>query len=86
LRASHWDGLRTLERGACVLLSSAEAMENLHALAPTAAWQQLTSITAVVSSERLSLAARTAGFARIRVATSANAADLLAAAVDVQEV
>lgn len=86
LRASHWDGLRALERDACVLLSSAEAMENLHELAPTAAWQQLTSITAVVSSERLSLAAKAAGFARIRVATSANAADLLAAAADVQGV
>ncbi|BDU19846.1 uroporphyrinogen-III synthase [Dyella sp. GSA-30] len=86
LRASHWGGLHALERDACVLLSSAEAMENLRELAPTAAWQQLTSITAVVSSERLSLAARTAGFSHIHVATSANAADMLAAAADVQEV
>jgi uroporphyrinogen-III synthase len=86
LRASHWEGVSTLESDACVLLSSAEAMENLRELAPTAAWQQLTSCVAVVSSERLSQATKSAGFHRIRIATSANAADLLAAAADVQEV
>lgn len=86
LRASHWDGLRTLQHNACVLLSSAEAMDNLRELAPAEAWQQLISIEAIVSSERLALVARTAGFAHIRVASSANAADLLAAVADVQEV
>ena len=86
LRASHWEGLRALERDACVLLSSAEAVENLRELAPTAVWQQLTSCVAIVSSERLSLAAKSVGFRRIHLATSANATDLLAAAADVQEV
>lgn len=86
LRSSHWEALRALEWDACVLWSSAEAMENLRELAPGEAWQRLTSIMAIVSSERLALAARAAGFTRIRVASSANAADLLAAATDVQGV
>ena len=86
LRTSHWEGLHALKHDACVLLSSAEAMENLRELAPKAAWQQLTSFTAIVSSERLALAANAAGFGRIRIASSANAADLLAVAADVQEV
>ena len=86
LRASHWNSLHELRSDACVLLSSAEAMENLRELAPAAAWRQLTSLMAIVSSDRLALAAKTAGFERIHVAASANAADLLAAAGDVQEV
>jgi uroporphyrinogen-III synthase len=86
LRASHWEGVSALESDACVLLSSAEAMDNLRELAPTAAWQRLASFIAIVSSERLALAARAAGFSRIHMAASANATDLLAAAADVQEV
>ena len=85
LRASHWDGLRTLHGDTCMLLSSAEAVENLRVLAPAQAWLRLTSFIAVVSSERLALAAKAAGFDRIRVAISANAVDLLSAVADVQE-
>ena len=86
LRASHWNGLCELGSDACVLLSSVEAMENLRELAPPAVWRQLTSFLAIVSSERLASAAKTAGFGRIHVANSANAGDLLASAGDVQEV
>ena len=85
LRASHWDALCAVQGDAIVLLSSTEAMENLRLLAPSMAWQRLVSFTAIVSSERLAQAARAVGFARIRIAGSANAADLLAAAADVQE-
>lgn len=76
----HVEALLQLPATARVLLSSAEALQNLCQLLPAAALARLQAATAVVSSERLAMAARDAGFGRITVADSAVAADLLMAA------
>ena len=76
----HRDAVMALPRSARVLLSSAEALDNLRAQLPAAAWARLCAATAVASSERLAAAARAAGFTRVRTASSAMAADLLTAA------
>jgi len=76
----HLDPLARLPRGARVLLSSAEALDNLRRALPDALWRRLCAATAVASSARLAAAARAAGFARVAVAASARPADLLAAA------
>lgn len=76
----HLELVRHLPADARVLLSSAEALQNLQAaLAPTL-WQHLCSVLAVVSSERLASIADTAGFSRVQQAASARGVDLLAAA------
>jgi uroporphyrinogen-III synthase len=77
LRRAHVEAVAALPRSARVLLSSAEALDNLRAQLPPAAWARLRAATAVASSERLAQAARAAGFARVRVAASALASDLL---------
>jgi len=74
------DAVAALPKSARVLLSSAEALDNLRALLPPPAWARLCAATAIASSERLAAAARAAGFVRVRIARSAMAADLLAAA------
>ena len=76
----HIDALLQLPDSARVLLSSAEALQNLQQLLTAPAWARLTAATAVVSSERLAVAARAAGFVRIVLADSALSADLLDAA------
>lgn len=76
----HVDALMRLPASARVLLSSAQALANLHDGLPAPAWARLCKAIAVASSERLEEAARAAGFARIRRAASAMGADLLAAA------
>jgi uroporphyrinogen-III synthase len=76
----HVDALLLLPASARVLLSSAEALQNLQRLLPPPAWARLCTATAVVSSERLAAAARAAGFSRIALAASALSADLLDAA------
>ena len=76
----HIDALLQLPGSACVLLSSAEALQNLQQLLPSPAWARLRAATAVVSSERLAVAARAAGFVRIVPAGSALSADMLDAA------
>ena len=77
----HVDALLQLPLSAQVLLSSAEALHNLHRLLPDAAWARLCAATAVVSSERLAALARASGFSHIVLASSALSADLLGAAV-----
>ncbi len=77
----HVGALLQLPVSARVLLSSAEALQNLHDLLPPPAWARLCATTAVVSSERLEAAARAAGFTRTVLAGSALSADLLAAAM-----
>jgi len=77
----HVEAVRQLPADARVLLSSAEALQNLRAVLPPSAWQRLCVALAVVSSERLAAAARAAGFTRVRLAASARASDLLAAAI-----
>ena len=63
-----------------LLLSSSEALDHLRVALPAPAWARLLRAIAVVSSGRLAAAARAAGFRRVRVAVSALAPDLLAAA------
>ena len=81
LTRRHLDAVAALPRSARVLLSSAEALDQLRTLLPPSAWSSLCAATAVASSERLAAAARAAGFARVRTAASAWAADLLNAAI-----
>ncbi len=76
----HVDALLRLPTSAQVLLSSAEALHNLQQTLPLPAWTRLCAATAVVSSERLATAARSAGFTHIVIAASAFSADLLDAA------
>ena len=76
----HVAALLDLPGSARVLLSSNEALQNLCRLLPLPALARLQAATAVVSSERMAAAARSAGFARIELASSALADDLLAAA------
>ena len=79
-QARHLDALEHLPDDARVLLSSAEALGNLQQGLPAHAWARLRAAVAVVSSERLADAARSAGFSRVLLAASALSADLLAAA------
>jgi uroporphyrinogen-III synthase len=76
----HVEALQRLPESAMLLLSSVEALQNLCQLLPASAMARLQAATAVVSSERLAVAARSAGFGRITVADSALADDLLMAA------
>ncbi|HEX8779321.1 MAG TPA: uroporphyrinogen-III synthase [Rhodanobacter sp.] len=76
----HVDAVLALPRSARVLLSSAEALQNLVDLLPAPALARLCTAVAVASSPRLAQAAGAAGFARIVQAESALAADLLRAA------
>lgn len=80
LDARHLQPLATARDPLYLLLSSTEALNHLRAALPSSAWAHLLRATAVVSSERLAAATRAAGFVRVRVAASALAADLLAAA------
>lgn len=77
----HVEALLRLPASARVLLSSAEALRNLQEMLPLPAWSRLCAATAVVSSERLAVAASEAGFARVVLASSALSADLLKAAL-----
>lgn len=77
----HLAAVLELPPSACVLLSSAEALHNLHGQLPPPARARWLAATAVVSSERLAAAAHAAGFARVVRATSALSADLLQAAL-----
>ncbi|MEP7185124.1 MAG: uroporphyrinogen-III synthase [Rhodanobacter sp.] len=78
----HLDWLQSLPTSALVLLSSVEALDFLRQWAPPTAWARMASATAIVSSERLAVAARGAGFRRIVKAASALPADLLQTALD----
>ena len=75
----HFAAVQALPRSARVLLSSVEALHNLLNLLPALAGARLRAAVAVASSERLATAARQAGFARIVLADSALAEDLLVA-------
>ncbi len=77
----HITALLQLPDSARVLLSSAEALQNLCRLLPPPALARLQAATVVVSSERLAAAARAAGFSRVALASSAMPAELLAAAM-----
>lgn len=83
LNRRHAEAVLQLPAGACVLLSSAEAIGNLKQQLPHQAWERLCQATAVVSSERIGAAARAAGFTHLYEAASAVQADLLAAAGEV---
>lgn len=74
------EALRQLPAEARVLLSSAEALDQLRLGLPVELYARLCGAVAVASSERLAEAARQAGFARVVVARSALSEHLLAAA------
>lgn len=80
----HVEPLLRLDRRAVMLLSSAEALAHLQQALPAPAWRGLMRATAVVSSDRLRLAAEAAGFTHVHVADSATSTDLLAAAAAVR--
>lgn len=82
LHRRHLDLIQMLLPSALVLLSSVEVLDFLRQWAPPAAWTQMSAATAIVSSERLAVAAHEAGFRRIVRAASALSADLLHAALD----
>jgi uroporphyrinogen-III synthase len=77
----HIDAVLHLSADARILLSSAEALQNLLAILPPPAQSRLCAAMAIVSSERLAEIALAAGFTQIRVAASARSADLLDAAI-----
>jgi uroporphyrinogen-III synthase len=83
LTRRHGEAVLQLPITACVLISSAEALHNLKQQLPAEAWKHLCAATAIVSSERIEAAARTAGFRRTYRAASAVQANLLAAACEV---
>ncbi|KLD65773.1 uroporphyrinogen-III synthase [Dyella japonica] len=74
------DAVRQLPADARVLLSSAEALDNLQQGLPADAFAQLIQAVAIASSERLAEAAHAAGFERVAVAASALSDNLLTAA------
>lgn len=74
------DAVRQLPNDARVLLSSAEALENLQQGLPAEVFARLCQAVAVASSERIAEAARAVGFRRVVVAASALSDHLLAAA------
>ncbi|WP_243042173.1 uroporphyrinogen-III synthase [Dyella sedimenti] len=74
------EALMRLPADARVLLSSAEALEQLRRGLPADALARLRAAVAVASSERLAEAACAAGFARVTLAASAMGGDMLAAA------
>jgi uroporphyrinogen-III synthase len=75
----HVEAVRQLRPSARVLLSSAQALAHLRNALPPEAWSRLCAAVGVVSSERLEVVAREAGFRRLRRAASALPADLLGA-------
>ena len=79
----HVDALLQLPASALILLSSAEALGHLCRLLPPPALARMLAATAVVSSERLAVAASAAGFGGVMRAESALSADLLDAAARV---
>lgn len=83
LNRRHIEAVLHLPATACVLLSSAEAIQYLKERLPDEAWQRLCEATAIVSSERIAAQARLSGFTRLHRAASAGQADLLAAAVEI---
>ena len=82
LNRRHHEAVQRLPATACVLLSSAEALQNLQSQLSAEGWARLCRAIAVVSSERIEAAAQQAGFPQTRRAASATQGDLLAAACE----
>ncbi|WP_266170388.1 uroporphyrinogen-III synthase [Dyella subtropica] len=76
----HVAAVEQLPASAMVLLSSADALDNLRKQLRPEALNRFFAATAITSSERLAEAARGAGFKQVRIAASALSADLLAEA------
>lgn len=79
LDARHWRALDRSTPPLLVTVTSAQTIQNLAGRLPAAAWQQLHSGIALVSSPRLANVASDLGFARIERARSATDAGLVAA-------
>lgn len=84
LNRRHLAQVQAVNATACVLLSSAEALQHLQRALPAQAWRRLCRATVVVSSERLAAAAVAAGFHRVVRAASASSAAMLEAAIGVR--
>ncbi|WP_250627507.1 uroporphyrinogen-III synthase [Pinirhizobacter soli] len=85
LDARHRDAASAFTRRDRVLLSSAEALANLHQALAGEPWQALLEATWIVSSERLAAMARDAGMATVHVASSAQGPALLDMAARVRD-
>ncbi|HMH68665.1 MAG TPA: uroporphyrinogen-III synthase [Pinirhizobacter sp.] len=85
LDARHRDAACAFEQHDHVLLSSAEALANLHRGLAGAPWQALLGATWIVSSERLAAMASQAGIAIVHVASSAQGPALLDMAAHVRD-
>jgi len=80
LSRRHLEQVMALHDDACLLVTSAQALDHLLAILPPAACERLRTIRIVVSSERLQRHAHAAGFRRIVRAASPAGSDLLDAA------
>ncbi len=80
LSRRHLQQVMDLHDDACLLVTSAQALDHLLAILPPAAGERLRAIRIVVSSERLQQHAQVAGFRRIVRSASPAADDLLDAA------
>lgn len=76
----HFAALERASAPLISLVSSAEALTNLHACLPPALFARLATGECIVSSARLAEVARTLGIVRVHPAASADPAALLAAA------
>lgn len=75
----HLSALAAIDGPAALLHSSAEALDNVRAALPPAAWQRLQQALVIPASERLAAQARELGFRLGPQAASATPRDLLAA-------
>lgn len=83
LTRRHLDALQAAATPLIALLSSADALANLHARLPPASFARLAANDCVASSARVAAAARALGMQRVHRAASADPAALLAEACTV---
>lgn len=81
LTARHFKQISAARPPLFFMLSSAQALVNLRAILPAATFAHLCAGECIVSSLRLGVLARGAGFARTHISASASSADMLAATV-----
>ena len=80
LDARHRSALELAPTPLVSLISSADALTNLHTLLPESLFARLIGNDCVVSSARIAATARQLGCVRVHIAASADPADLLASA------
>jgi uroporphyrinogen-III synthase len=77
----HFDALERASLPRLTMLSSADVLANLRAQLPVPMFARLLQGDAVVSSLRIAIRARAAGFERTHIAASAGSSDMLAATI-----